>query len=85
VRERLRLGDSDQEVVDFMVSRYGEYVLLRPEFNGFNLVLWGAGPLMFLMGAGIAYVFVRRRRVEPTRGDRLSDAESARLAELLGD
>ena len=45
VRERLVAGDSDEEVLDFVVERYGEFALLQPKFGGSNLVLWIAGPL----------------------------------------
>lgn len=84
VRERLVEGDSDAEVVDYVVARYGEYVLLRPTASGANLVLWIAGPVMLLIalaGAGV-YVARRRRSAEPGAVG-LSEAEKARLAELL--
>ena len=51
LRERLVAGDSDQEAVDFIVARYGEYVLLQPDLRGANWLLWGAGPLMLLLAA----------------------------------
>src|SRR6056297_1841107 len=51
VRERLVAGDSNEEVVDFVVDRYGEYVLLNPRVTGSNLLLWMAGPIM--LGAGL--------------------------------
>ncbi|MEJ6500269.1 MAG: cytochrome c-type biogenesis protein CcmH [Rhodobacterales bacterium] len=81
VRERIMQGDSDTEVVAFVVSRYGEYVLLRPEFNGSNLMLWAAGPLMLGIGGLIGFAFVRRRRTVPA--DSLTAEESARLTEIL--
>lgn len=84
VRERLVAGDSDAEVVSFVVERYGEYVLLKPSASGANLILWLAGPLMLalaLLGAGV-YVARRRRSPEPGAED-LSEAEKARLAEIL--
>jgi cytochrome c-type biogenesis protein CcmH len=86
VRERLVAGDTDQQVIDFLVARYGEYVLLRPVASGANLILWVAAPGMFLLALGTAIVYVRRRRVVPDAGlQGLSDTEKARLKELMGD
>jgi cytochrome c-type biogenesis protein CcmH len=84
VRERLVAGDSDAEVIDFVVDRYGEYVLLTPQTDGANLILWGAAPVLLLIGGGIAWVFVRRRTSAPA-GDALSPEERARLDDLLKD
>lgn len=81
VRERLVAGDSDEQVVDHIVARYGEYVLLRPARSWSNLALWAAGPVLFLTGLGIALMFVRRRK--PVTSDALSDAEQERLREIL--
>lgn len=85
VRERLVAGDSDTEVVDFVVDRYGEYVLLRPTATGSNLILWIAGPAMLLVGLGIAAVYLRRREAATPAADDLTEAERARLAEILKD
>ena len=63
VRERLVEGDTDDEVMDYLVTRYGEYVLLRPVLDGVNLILWVAAPGMFLLALGTAIVYLRRRRV----------------------
>ena len=84
VRERLVAGDSDAEVLDFVVGRYGEYVLLEPTRDGANLILWIAGPAMLLGAIAIAGAYVLRRRVA-TPPDALSDAERQRLGELLDD
>ena len=81
VRERLTAGDSDQEVLDFLVARYGDFVLLQPRMKPANYLLW-FGPLVLLLlgGAGVALYFRRRRpRVEAG----LSDEEQARLARLI--
>ena len=82
VRERLLAGDSDEAVMDFIVARYGEYVLLRPTATGSNLILWLAGPAMLLTGLGLGIVFVRRRARESGEAA-LSEAEKARLEEIL--
>lgn len=84
VRERLKAGDSDSQVMDFLVARYGEFVLLRPRFAWHTLVLWGA-PLIFLAGGGLYLLLAaRRRRVAPAAGvTPLSDEEKARLAAAL--
>jgi cytochrome c-type biogenesis protein CcmH len=82
VRERLVAGDSDAAVKDYLVARYGEFVLLNPVLHGANWVLWLAGPLMLLGGAGIALVAMRRK---PVADAPLTDAEAARLRDILGD
>ncbi|MEN8873542.1 MAG: cytochrome c-type biogenesis protein, partial [Pacificibacter sp.] len=82
VRERLLAGDSDVEVVDYVVDRYGEYVLLKPTLGGANKLLWIAGPVMLLLSLGIGVSFVRRRQKE-TEIDPLSNDEAARLDALL--
>ena len=81
LRERLVEGDSDQEAVDFIVSRYGEFVLLRPDAEGANLVLWLAPPLMAALGLGIGWATIRRRKRAPDEA--LSAEEEARLEEIL--
>ena len=86
VRERLVAGDTDVEVVDYIVDRYGEYVLLKPQTGGANLILWLAGPVMLLLGGGIGFVYVRRRAGGQGRAEAaLSDEEQARLREILKD
>lgn len=84
VRERLMQGDSNVQVIDYIVERYGEYVLLKPTLTGANKVLWIAGPAMLLLALGIGYAFVRRRQTE-TALDELSDEEAARISALLKD
>lgn len=80
IRERLVAGDSDREVVDYIVARYGEFVLFNPRAEGSNLILWLAGPALFLAAVAVA-VAAQRRRVTPET--RLSEAEEARLREIL--
>ncbi len=82
VRERIVEGDSDEEAVDFVVERYGEYVLLSPRTDGINLVLWAAAPALLLAGLAAAGTFLARRR-RSAKPDALTAAERARLAELM--
>ena len=84
VRERLVAGDTDEETIDFIVARYGEYVLLTPRATGSTLILWIAGPIMLLAALAIAALYIRRRRPESAH-DGLTDDEKARLSELLDD
>ena len=83
VRERIAAGDSDAEVIDFLVARYGEFVLLRPRFRSETLLLWLLPPLL-LAGGGIGLWFSVRRKAAAGEGAgvRLTTAEEARLAQL---
>jgi cytochrome c-type biogenesis protein CcmH len=86
VRERLVAGDDDAEAIDFIVARYGEYVLFRPRFSVANAPLWFAGPVLLLFGGGLAFFFVRRRsRAAAPDRPPLSPAEEARLKTIIGD
>ncbi len=82
LRERLVAGDSDAEAIAYIVDRYGEYVLLKPTTSGANWILWLAGPAVLLMGLGIGYKTVRKR-AQTGAPETLSDAEKARLEEIL--
>ena len=85
LRERLVAGDSDTQAVDFIVARYGEYVLLTPDLRGANWLLWGAGPLMLLLAGGIGFGYLRGRATQTAAGEvPLSDAEQDRLRDILG-
>ncbi len=84
VRERLLEGDSDAEVMAFIVARYGEYVRLQPNASGANLVLWIAGPVMFLAALGIGGLYAQRRSAAAVPED-LSPEEEARLREIMKD
>lgn len=81
LRERIVAGDSDAEALDFMVSRYGEFVLLRPDTSGANIILWLAAPALFLIALGIGWSTIRSKRPTP---DGLSDDEKAELDNILG-
>ena len=79
----LREGRSDDEIVDFMVTRYGEYVLYKPRIEPRTWLLWGGPFLMLAVGAVVAVSILRRARVRhPTS---LSEEERVRLARILGD
>jgi cytochrome c-type biogenesis protein CcmH len=82
IRERITAGDTNEEVVDYIVARYGEFVLFNPRAEGSNLILWLAGPALLLAAIAIAVAAQRRRRIPEVP---LSDAEEARLREILKD
>ena len=87
VRERLQMGESDQQVVDFLVTRYGEFVLLRPRFSWHTALLW-FGPLTILIiGASGVLVLARRYRAKVDRSaanrEGLTAVEAARVSEIL--
>src|ERR1700676_4168315 len=82
VRERLTVGDSDPQVVDFLVSRYGEFVLLKPRFEWHTAALWLTPAAALLAGAIAIYGALRRRRVAPSGVAPLSPEEERRLAEV---
>ena len=82
VRERLVAGDNDAAVFDFMVARYGDYVLLNPPFKARTLLLWLGAPLVLLIAGGALLIAARRRKaIMPPRP--LSDEEQRRLDALL--
>jgi len=85
VRERLTAGDTDKQTVDFVVARYGEYVLLNPVMAPHTLLLWFATPIVLLVGGiGIAFAVRRKRRVAATAAMALSPEEQAAIDELEG-
>lgn len=81
VRERIQAGDSDAQVRDFLVARYGEFVLLSPRFRGQTLLLWGIPALVLLGGGAVLVFFLPRRR--KTTPDALTADEQKRLKALL--
>jgi cytochrome c-type biogenesis protein CcmH len=88
VRERLSAGDSNNQVIDYLVARYGEFVLLRPRFEWHTLILWLAGPAILAAGAIALFVAVRRRKdtspaAMSAAAPKLSAEQEAKLARLV--
>jgi cytochrome c-type biogenesis protein CcmH len=84
VRQRLQQGDTDKQVIDFLVSRYGEFVLLKPRFAWHNALLWAVPPGILVIG-GIALVVLAKRRRSLPNEPELDDAEQRKLAAMLDD
>jgi cytochrome c-type biogenesis protein CcmH len=82
VRQRLVAGDSDEQVIQYIVDRYGDYVLLEPPVKGITYVLW-FGPVILLALAGGGLLIAARRRRETAPAEGLSEDEKRRLAQLL--
>ena len=87
VRERLVAGDTNAEVIDYLVARYGEFVLLKPRFSWNTILLWAVAPLGLLLGAIVLLVAARRRTrtLATTRTTSLSDEEQAKLDRILAE
>jgi cytochrome c-type biogenesis protein CcmH len=85
VRERLMKGETDQEVLEFIVDRYGEFVLLRPQANGVNLILWALTPIALLLSLIFsgAYIINRNRNVKSVVPTPLSNEEKDELDQIL--
>lgn len=82
VRERLSNGDTDSQVIDYVVSRYGEFVLLKPRFSTKTMILWATPILLLLIGATAIFVFVRTRPSQRTVAA-LTPEEQSKLEEFL--
>jgi cytochrome c-type biogenesis protein CcmH len=85
VRERLQVGDSDSQVLDFLVARYGEFVLLKPRLSWRTVALWGLPPVLLLVGIALLLLGAARRReqAENAAADKLTPAEQARVQRIL--
>lgn len=83
VRERLEAGDSDEEIIAFVVSRYGEFVLLKPRLNPHTWILWFATPLVLLAALGAIALSYRRRTRASQAPKPLSAKEKKRLSDLV--
>lgn len=83
IRDKVKRGESDREIVDYMVARYGDFVLYRPPLKATTLMLW-FGPLI-LLAIGLAVLFYRLARRRKTAEVELTDSERARAARLLED
>ena len=86
VRERLTAGDSDRQVLDFLVARYGDYVLLKPPLKPTTYLLWFGPAAIFLLGiSGVALYYARRRGRVSAAAAPLTPDERRRLARLLAE
>jgi cytochrome c-type biogenesis protein CcmH len=87
VRERIAAGDSNSQVLDFLVARYGEFVLLKPRFERQTMALWLLGPLLLLAGGLALWLQIRRRARNgaDVPAPPLTAEEEARLAALMSD
>lgn len=84
VRERIAAGDSNAQVIDFLVARYGEFVLLKPRFERQTLLLWLLTPVVFVGGGAALWLQVRRRsRAGAEAPAALTPEEEAKLADLM--
>ncbi|HEY1981853.1 MAG TPA: cytochrome c-type biogenesis protein [Xanthobacteraceae bacterium] len=83
VRDRIKAGDTDAQIFDFLVARYGEFVLLRPRLSWHTAALWGLPPGLLLIGIVMLIVVIRRRGQGSPSAAPLTVAEETRVAELL--
>ena len=82
VRERLKAGDDDRQVLDFLTARYGEFVLLRPRLAWHTALLWGTPAALLILG-GAALVMLLRRRAPAAPAPGLSTAEAQRVEDIM--
>jgi cytochrome c-type biogenesis protein CcmH len=86
VRERIKAGDSDAQIIDFLVARYGEFVLLKPRLSWHTALLWGLPPVLLLFGGALVLVnLTRRSRALGGEDTKLSNLEEKRVANILSE
>lgn len=83
IREQMRRGASDQDVIDYLVARYGDFVLYRPPLKANTLLLWAGPAILLLLGLGLLIRTLARRRVQIVQTPH-SAAAHARAQQLLG-
>jgi cytochrome c-type biogenesis protein CcmH len=83
VRERIKAGDSDSQIIDFLVARYGEFVLLKPRLSWHTAVLWALPPVLLLVGGALVLVSLTRRNRASGDHPKLSAGEEKRLVDIL--
>lgn len=81
IRERLVAGDGDEQVLDYLTARFGEFILLTPSKKGANLILWFAAPAMAVIGLGVGWAAIRRKPKQAESG--LTPDEQEQLDKIL--
>ena len=85
IREQMKAGKSDQEIIAFMTERYGDFVLFRPPVKMTTYLLWFGPFILLVAGVAVQYLYLKRRRARALRDQPLSEAEQRRVEALLGD
>lgn len=85
LRERIAAGDSDEEVMDFLVARYGEFILLTPRLSAQTALLWSAPVVLLVLGGVAAFGVMRRRKASPAAASALSEDETTALDRILSE
>ncbi|MCT4654454.1 MAG: cytochrome c-type biogenesis protein CcmH [Cohaesibacter sp.] len=88
IRERITEGDTNEEAMQFLVSRYGEFVLLKPRFSLKTLLLWGFGPAILILGLFAVHMLYRKNKQAAAKAQKtgavtLSEEEEAKLKKIL--
>lgn len=85
VRERIQAGDTDQQAIDYIVARYGRFVLLKPPLSGDTLLLWFGPGVLLILGLALAYFYMRRLSRGPEAPKPLSAAEEDAVKRIIED